>query len=58
MRQTIKEIEVNTAYRCFWGLDLLDAVPHFTTFGKNYYRRFADTDLFERIFAQVLEQCM
>lgn len=58
MRQTIKEIEVNTAYRCFLGLDLLDAVPHFTTFGKNYYRRFADTDLFERIFAQVLEQCM
>lgn len=58
MRQTIKEIEVNNAYRWFLGLDLLDPVPHFTTFGKNYYRRFADTDLFERIFAHVLEQCM
>lgn len=41
MRQTIKEIQVNTAYRWFLGLDLLDPVPHFTTFGKNYYRRFS-----------------
>lgn len=58
MRQTVKEIEVNNAYRWFLGLDFLDPVPHFTTFGKNYHRRFADSDLFERIFAHVFEQCM
>jgi len=58
MRQTVKEIEVNTAYRWFLGLDLLDRVPNFTTFGKNYQRRFAGSDLFEKIFAHVLEQCM
>lgn len=34
MRQTIKEIEVNVAYRWFLGLDMLDKVPHFSTFGK------------------------
>ena len=34
MRQTIKEIEVNVAYRWFLGLDMYDPVPHFTTFGK------------------------
>ena len=28
MRQTIKEIEVNVAYRCFLGLDMFDKVPH------------------------------
>ena len=50
MRQTIKEIEVNVAYRWFLGLDMLDPVPHFSTFGKNYTRRFKDTDLFEQIF--------
>ncbi len=44
MRQTIKEIEVNVAYRWFLGLDMLDPVPHFSTFGKNYTRRFKDTD--------------
>ena len=57
MRQTIKEIEVNLAYRWFLGLDITDKVPHFTTFGKNYTRRFKDTDLFEQIFARILEEC-
>lgn len=57
MRQTIKEIEVNVAYRWFLGLDMLDDVPHFTTFGKNYTRRFKDTDLFEQIFERILEEC-
>lgn len=57
MRQTVKEIEVNVAYRWFLGLDMLDSVPHFSTFGKNYTRRFKDTDLFEQIFSHILEQC-
>ena len=35
MRQTVKEIEVNVAYRWFLGLDMTDKVPHFSTFGKN-----------------------
>lgn len=47
MRQTIKEVEVNVAYRCFLGLDLLDPVPYFSTFGKNYTTRFKNTDFFE-----------
>ena len=58
MRQTIKEIEVNVAYRWFLGLDFFDPVPHFTTFGKNYKRRFEGTDLFEQIFTKILYQCM
>ncbi len=58
MRQTIKEIEVNIAYRWFLGLSLEDPVPHFSTFGKNYTRRFKGTDLFEKIFYEILEQCI
>lgn len=57
MRQTIKEIEVNMAYRWFLGLELYDKVPHFSTFGKNYTRRFKDTDLFQQIFQHILEDC-
>ncbi len=57
MRQTIKEIEVNVAYRWFLGLDLYSKVPHFSTFGKNYTRRFKGTDLFEQIFSRILEEC-
>lgn len=58
MRQTIKEIQVNVAYRWFLGLDLLDVVPHFSTFSKNYTQRFKDTNLFEQIFSKILEECM
>lgn len=57
MRQTMKEIEVNVAYRWFLGLDMMDKPPHFSTFGKNYTRRFKDTDLFEQIFSRILEEC-
>ena len=57
MRQTVREIEVNVAYRWFLGLSMLDKVPHFSTFGKNYSRRFKDTDLFEQIFSRILEEC-
>ena len=58
MRKTIKEIEVNMAYRWFLGLGFHDPVPHFSTFGKNYKRRFEGTDLFEQIFEKILFQCM
>lgn len=34
-----------------------DKVPHFSTFGKNYTRRFKDTDLFEQIFSHILQEC-
>lgn len=57
MRQTIKEIAVNVAYRWFLGLEMMDKVPHFSTFGKNYTRRFKDTDLFEQIFSHILSEC-
>ena len=57
MRQTIKDIEVNVAYRWFLGLEFHDPVPHFSTFGKNHTRRFKDTDIFEQIFKRILEEC-
>lgn len=56
MRQTIKEIEVNIAYRWFLGLGVTDPVPHFSTFGKNYVRRFATSKIFEQIFKMILQQ--
>ena len=58
MRQTIKEINVNLAYRWFLGLGFTDEVPHFTTFGKNYKRRFEGTDLFEQIFSRIIKECI
>ncbi|MFL0366251.1 transposase, partial [Pseudobacillus sp. 179-B 2D1 NHS] len=55
MRKTIEEVETNMAYRWFLGYGFHDKVPHFSTFGKNYERRFKDTDLFEQIFYRILK---
>lgn len=56
MRKTIEEIETNMAYRWFLGYGFHDKIPHFSTFGKNYERRFKDTDLFEQIFYRILKE--
>jgi len=58
MRQTIAEIQTNNAYRWFIGYGLNEQIPHFTTFGKNYVRRFKDTDVFEQIFVKILEEAV
>lgn len=46
------------AYRWFLGLGLMDKIPSHTTFGKNYARRFADSDVFEKIFERILLEDM
>lgn len=46
------------AYRWFLGYDFTQPIPHFTTFGKNYVRRFRGTDVFETIFSRILEEAV
>ena len=58
MRQTIKEVEVNVAYRWFLGYGFREKVPHFSTIGKNYERRFKESDLFEKIFERILTEAI
>ncbi|MCR3761960.1 transposase, partial [Clostridium felsineum] len=55
MRQTIREIQVNIAYRWFLGYSMSEKIPHFSTFNKNYERRFKNTDVFTNIFVKILE---
>ena len=38
------------------GYGIHEPIPHFSTFGKNYTRRFKDSDLFEQIFERILEE--
>lgn len=58
MRQTIKEVEVNAAYRWYLDYGFTEKIPHFSTFSKNYNRRFKDTEIFEKIFFRIIEQIM
>jgi len=58
MRQTIAEAEVNLAYRWFLGYGFGEEIPHFSTLGKNYVRRFQESDIFEKIFERILMEAI
>lgn len=58
MRRTLEEIRTNLAYRWFIGYGLEEEVPHFTTFGKNYAKRFEKKKVFETIFNRILMQAV
>lgn len=43
MRKTCEEIKVNIAYRWFLGISIYEAVPNYSTWSKNYQRRYIVT---------------
>lgn len=55
MRQTVKEIEVNVAYRWFLHYDFSTPVPHFATVSYAFANRFP-ADVFENIFKWILDE--
>lgn len=58
MRQICKKIKVDTEYRWFLGIPFGQHTPHFSTISKNYERRFKDSDIFEKIFVEILNQAI
>ena len=54
LRQTVKEVDMNIAYRWFIGYDIDTPVPHFATVSYAFASRFP-SEVFEEIFAWVLE---
>ncbi len=57
-RRLCDEVHLNLAYRWFCRLGLEGAVPDHSTFSKNRHGRFRDSDLFRRLFEQVVRLCM
>jgi transposase len=57
LRQTVKEIEVNVAYRWFLGFNLTTEIPHFATVSYAFAQRFP-SELFEEIFTLILEEAI
>ena len=58
MRQTCKKIKVDAEYRWFLGIPFGEDTPHFSTFSKNYERRFKNTKIFEEIFIEIVNQAI
>ena len=58
MRQTCKKIKVDAEYRWFLGIPFGKDTPHFSTFSKNYERRFKNSNIFEKIFINIVNQAI
>lgn len=58
MRKTCEECKVNLAYRWFLGLSIEDDIPNYSTWSKNYKRRYKDSDIFNIIFKKILKQAV
>ena len=57
-RRLCEEVHLNLAYRWFCRLELTDPVPDHSTFSKNRHGRFRESDLFRRLFEDVLARCI
>jgi len=55
IRETMRQIEVNLAYRWYLGLNFDESVPHHSTMTQIYKRKFKDSEIFETIFLRILE---
>ena len=58
MRETCKRINTDAEYRWFLNIPFGQKTPHFSTFSKNYERRFKDDDIFEKIFVKIVKQAI
>ena len=58
MRKTCEKIKVDAEYRWFLGIPFGYETPHFSTFSKNYERRFKGTNVFEKIFINIVTQAI
>ena len=58
MRETIKRIETDAAFRWFLGIPFSKQVPHYSAFSQNYIRWFQGTDVFEQIFINIVNQAI
>ncbi len=58
MRKACQKIKVDAEYRWFINMPFGTETPHFSTFSKNYERRFKDNDIFEKIFINIVNQAI
>ncbi len=57
-RRLCEEVRLNLAYRWFCRLGLDGAVPDHSTFSKIRHGRFRESELFRRVFEEVVRACM
>jgi transposase len=56
-RRLCSEVHLNLAYRWFCRLGMQGRVPHHSTFSKNRYGRFRESNIYRVLFEEVVHQC-
>ena len=57
-RRLCEEVKMHIGYRWFVGLNLEDKIPDHSTFSKNRHERFSESDVFQKIFDEIINQCI
>ena len=57
-RAICRDVQVNLAYRWFYGLSIDDKIPDHSAFSRARHERFRDSDMFRRVFERVVEACI
>jgi len=57
-RRLCEEVQMHMGYRWFVGLNLEDKVPDHSTFSKNRHERFFESDVFQKLFDEIVNQCI
>ena len=57
-RRLEEEVRLNIAYRWFCGFELDDAIPDHSTFSKTRTRKWQQSDLFHKVFQEIVKQCI
>ena len=56
MRKLCEKAETDIAYRWFLGIDFSEKIPDHSTYSQNYARKFAGSNVAEKIFNEILSQ--
>jgi len=57
-RQLMREVQCNAAYRWYLRLRLSDKVPDASTLSQNRRRRFRDSEVYQKLFDEIVELAM
>ncbi len=57
-RRLCEEINMHIGYRWFVGLTLEDKIPDHSTFSKNRHERFSESGIFQKLFDEIVGQCI
>jgi transposase len=57
-RKLVEELRMHLAWRWFTGLGFDQEIPHHSTFSKNRHGRFQESNLFQKLFEEIVTRCV